>query len=85
MTINEQFKKLEPHLADYEIVEIFICVNNWANTLEGKLYAECYGVENLDDFLELHGKLKSLDWCVSISDFYDGGFGIGFVTDLTEP
>lgn len=83
MTINEQLKELRPHLADYEIVGIFICVNNWANALEGRLYAECYEAENLDSFLKQYGKLKSLDWCISIGDF-QGGFEIGFVVDPTD-
>ena len=83
MTINEQLKELRPHLADYEIVGIFICVNNWANTLEGKLYAECCETENLVYFLEQYGELKSLDWCISIGDF-QGGFEIGFVVDPTD-
>lgn len=84
MTIKEQFKELKLHLAGYEIAEIFICTNDWKNTLEGKFYAKCYGAEKLDDFLEQYGNLKSLDWCVSISYFYEGEFGVGFVTDLTE-
>lgn len=77
MTINEQLRKLRPHIAEEDTAELFICVNNWANTDEGKFYAECRNVEDFDSFLEQYGELKSLDWCV-LSSYY-GGLGIGFV------
>lgn len=78
MTINECFEKLRPRLKDEEIVEIFICVNDWANTPKGALLAECHGIENFNCFFERYGELKTLNLRVIISDYY-GGFGVGFV------
>lgn len=82
MTINEQLRKLRPHIED-DTTQLFICVDNWANTPEGTLYAECHGVENFYSFLEQYGELKSLDWCAILSDYYDG-LGIGFIVASTD-
>lgn len=77
MTINEQLRRLRPHIEEDDTAELFICVNDWANTTRGKLHAECHEIENFDRFLEKYGRLESLDWCV-ISSHY-GGLAIGFV------
>lgn len=83
MTINEQLKELELHIEEKDdITEFFICVNNWANTPEGKLYAECNNFEDFDYFLEQYGELESLDWCIISSDY--GGIGIGFIVAFTD-
>lgn len=83
MTINEQLRELRPHIRDDKIVEIFICVNNWANTSEGELYTACHKTKLFDRFLKQYGELKSLDWCILISEYYDG-FEIGFVVDPAD-
>lgn len=82
MTINEQLTRLRPHIEEDDTAEIFICVNNWANTPEGKLYAECYELKNLDRFLKRYGELKIRDWCIISSQY--GGLGIGFVVASTD-
>ena len=77
MTINEQLRELRPHIEEEDTTELFICLNDWANTLDGTLYAECHDVEDFDDFLARYGELESRDWCAIYSHF--GGLGIGFV------
>lgn len=81
MTINEQLKKLKPHVDD--IRELFICLDDWANTSDGELYAECHAIEDFDSFLKRYGELKSLDWCVIYCQYYRG-LGIGFVVASTD-
>ena len=83
MTINEQLRKLRPHIEEKDLVELFICVNNWANTPEGKLYVECHAIEDFNSFLEHYGELKVFDWCIIFSEYYKG-LGIGFIITSTE-
>ena len=82
MTINEQLRELRPHVEEDDTTELFICVDDWANTPEGKLYAECHEVENFDRFLDKYGELESLAWCAIDSHY--GGLGIGFVVASTK-
>lgn len=82
MTINEQLTRLRPHIEEDDTTELFICVDNWANTPEGKLYAQCHDIEEFYSFLEQYGELESLDWCAIISHY--GGIGIGFVVASTD-
>lgn len=77
MTINEQLRKLRPHIEEEDTTELFICLNDWANTPDGTLYAECHDEEEFYSFLEQYGELKCRDWCAIKSHY--GGFGIGFV------
>lgn len=82
MTINEQLRELRPHIEEDDTAELFICVDNWANTPEGTLYAECWDSEEFYSFLEQYGELQCLDWCV-LSSYY-GGLGIGFIVASTD-
>lgn len=82
MTINEQLRELRPHIEEDDTTELFICVDDWANTPEGKLYAECNDIEDFDSFLAQHGELKIRDWCAIVSHY--GGIGIGFVVASTD-
>lgn len=82
MTINEQLRELRPHVEEDDTTELFICVDDWANTPEGKLYAECNDIEDFNYFLEQYGELKCTDWCVILSGY--GGLGIGFVVASTD-
>jgi hypothetical protein len=83
MTINEQLKELRLHVEEEDVTELFICVDDWANTPEGKLYAECNDIEEFYSFLEQYGELKCLDWCIISCGYYDG-LGIGFVVASTD-
>lgn len=82
MTIDEQLRRLRPHIEEDDTTELFICADNWANTDEGTLYAECHDIEEFYSFLEQYGELESLDWCAIISHY--GGIGIGFVVASTD-
>lgn len=82
MTIKEQLIRLRPHIEEDDTTDLFICVDNWANTPEGKLYAECHEIEDFDSFLAQYGELQCLNWCV-LSSYY-GGLGIGFVVASTD-
>ena len=82
MTINEQLRKLRPHIEEDNTTELFICVDNWANTPEGELYMRCTDFKDFQYFLEQHGELKCINWCVILSGY--GGFGIGFVVASTD-
>ncbi len=82
MTINEQLKALRPHIEEDDTTELFICVNNWANTPEGTLHAECHEEEDFYYFLKEYGELECLDWCAIKSHY--GGLGIGFVVASTD-
>lgn len=82
MTINEQLRNLRPHIEEDDTTELFICADDWANTPEGTLHAECYDVEEFYSFIEQYGELPCLDWCAIISHF--GGIGIGFVVASTD-
>jgi hypothetical protein len=84
MTINEQFKNLtKSHIDEDDIIEFFICTKDWANTNEGSLLDQCivndfdYYTDAYDYFFEKYGELKSIDWCVLLSEY--GGLGVGFV------
>lgn len=82
MTINEQLRELRPHIEEDDTTELFICVDDWANTPEGTLYAECNDIEDFNYFLEQYGELKCTNWCIIYSGY--GGLGIGFVVASTD-